>query len=139
MSDFNIESLPVKVAYVGETKRDDWACDQWRVTITYKSAKGSGEWNTDYFTGLGLRRKAKQSWVKDTPQKPNVAEVLHSLFLDASAADYNFSDWCAEYGYIDDSIKALNIYKQCLETAAMLRRSFDSETRAKIESIIGEM
>lgn len=135
-TDFNIDALPVKIDYVGETVRDnDWKCDQWRVQLTSKA----GYWSTDYFTGLGLRSKSRQSWATPTPKKPAVADVLHSLFMDASAADYNFSDWCAEYGYSDDSIKALNIYKQCLETATALRKHFSPEQRQAIQAIISEM
>ena len=138
-STFDIESLPVKITYVGQTKRDDWDCDQWRVEITYKNARGSGFWTTDYFTGLGLRHKPKQAWLDARPVKPTIASVLHSLFLDASAADYNFADWCDEYGYSDDSIKALNIYKQCLDVAAHLRKAFDADTRSAIQATVEDM
>lgn len=129
--DFNIETLPVAITYVGETVRDnDWKCDQWRVALTSKA----GYWSTDYFTGLGLRGR-RHAFVK----RPSVADVMHSLFMDASAADQNFSDWCADYGYSDDSIKALNIYKQCLETATALRKHLSPEQREAIQAIISEM
>jgi hypothetical protein len=65
--------------------------------------------------------------------------VLYSLFNDASASDYNFSDWCDEFGYSDDSIKALNMYKACLETATALRKYFSPDQRKAIQSIIEEM
>jgi hypothetical protein len=139
MKDFNIESLPVKIQYVRETKREDWACDQWEVTIEWSNQRGNGQFVTDYYTGLGLRSKPKQSLVESRPIRPKIAEVLHSLFLDASASDYNFSDWCEEYGYSDDSIKALNTYKQCLEIATNLRKAFDAETRKQIEEVIEGM
>lgn len=139
MSEFNIESLPVKITYIGETQKDDWKCDQWRVEINWRKQSGNGFFCTDYFTGLGLRRKAKQSWAKDSPVTPTVADVLCSLFFDASASEYNFNDWCAEYGYSDDSLKALNTYKQCLEIATNLRKAFDAETRQQIKTVIDEM
>jgi hypothetical protein len=133
---FNIEALPVKIDYVCETVRDNaWACDQWRVTIS----NNLGCWSTDYFTGLGHRTKPKQSWAKPMPKKPSIADVLYSLFLDADAADYNFSDWCDMFGCSDDSIKALNVYRQCLETATNLRRYFTPEQRESIKTIIQEM
>lgn len=124
----DVSLLPISIVYVGETVRDgDWACDQWRVTLQNRA----GQWNTDYFTGLGHRKVNK--WKESKVVKPDVLSVLHSLFMDAQAADYNFSDWCDEYGYSDDSIKALNIYKQCCETAVALRKYFDPETRAAIQ------
>ena len=139
MAEFNIESLPVKITYVCETQKDGWKCDQWHVEVSWLKQSGNGFYSTDYFTGLGLRRKAKQSWTKDSPVKPTISDVLYSLFMDASAADYNFNDWCSEYGYSDDSLKALNTYKQCLEIATNLRKAFDAETRKQIQSVIDEM
>jgi hypothetical protein len=134
--EFNIETLPVKITYVGETVRDNaWKCDQWRVELSNKL----GMWSTDYFTGLGLRTKPRTSWDSPRPKKPTIADVLYSLFTDASAADYNFSDWCDTFGYSDDSIKALNTYKACLEIATALRKYFSPDQRKAIQSIIEEM
>lgn len=134
-TEFNIEALPIKIDYVGETVRDnEWKCDQWRVQLTSKA----GYWSTDYFTGLGHRGKP-DAWGKAKPKRPQVADVLYSLFMDASAADNNFNDWCDEYGYSDDSLKALNIYKQCLETATALRKHFSPEQRQAIQAIIETM
>lgn len=148
--EFNIETLPVKITYIGETVRDNsWKCDQWRVELSNKS----GMWSTDYFTGIGLRKEVKgiraihiktiktvgNRWVAAEPVKPTIADVLYSLFTDASAADYNFSDWCDTFGYSDDSIKALNTYKACLETATALRKYFSPDQRKAIQSIIEEV
>ena len=149
--DFNIEALPVVITYVGETTRDDWKCDHWSVRISGQD----GHWTTDYYTGLGLRETVRgiramnapgnwfelktSEWVTTKPVKPKVIDVLHSLFMDATAADYNFDDWCANYGYSNDSIKALNLYKQCLDTATRLRKYFTKEQRQAIEAIIAEM
>lgn len=130
-TDFDIESLPVKIDYVGETVRDgDWRCDHWRVTLSNKS----GQWVTDYFTGLGHRKVDK--WKQSKPVKPKIIGVLHSLFMDAQAADQNFIDWCADFGYSDDSMKAFSIYKQCCETGLMLRKYFDPKTREAIQAVI---
>ena len=133
--EFNIESLPVKITYVGETVRDnEWKCDQWRVELTSKA----GFWSTDYYTGLGHRTKPN-AWGQTKPKKPAVADVLYSLFNDASAADENFHDWCANYGFSDDSIKAMNTYKQCLDIAVALRKHFSPEQRQAIQTIVSEM
>ena len=127
-----LEALPVKIDYVGETTRDnDWQCDQWRVTLSSKA----GFHSFDYFTGLGLRHKP-DSWGKRKPSKPKVADVLHSLILDASAADENFHDWCANYGYSDDSIKAMSTYKACLETAQALRKHFSPDTLHAVRELL---
>lgn len=142
-----LEALPVKIDYVGETARDnDWQCDQWRVTLSSKA----GFHSFDYFTGLGHRTKAAPmhnpprintiawvNWQKTRkPRKPKVVDVLHSLILDASAADENFHDWCANYGYSDDSIKAMNTYKACLETAQALRKHFSPDTLHAVRELL---
>lgn len=128
-----LEALPVKIDYVGQTKREQsWDCDQWRVTIN----SGAGFHTFDYFTGLGLRHKARGSWDTPKPKKPKVADVLHSLIMDASAADENFYDWCATYGYSDDSIKAMSTYKTCLETAQALRKHFSPDTLRTVRELL---
>jgi hypothetical protein len=128
-----LETLPVKIDYVGQTKQNqNWDCDQWRVTLSSKA----GFHSFDYFTGLGLRHKPKTSWATPTPKKPKVADVLHSLIMDASAADENFHDWCANYGYSDDSIKAMNTYKACLEIAVALRKHFSPDTLRQVRELL---
>lgn len=151
--DFNIEALPVVITYVGETTRDDWKCDHWSVRISGKD----GHWTTDYYTGLGLRGpRTERVWdngpepsrgtllwerleASRKPVKPKIADVLFSLFMDADAADYNFDEWCESGGYSNDSIKALNLYKQCLDTATRLRKYFTKEQRQAIKALIAEM
>lgn len=131
-----LEALPVKIDYVAEVP-SKWdtdtprTVDQWRVTLSSKA----GFHSFDYFTGLGLRHKP-DSWGKRKPRKPKVADVLHSLILDASAADENFHDWCANYGYSDDSIKAMNMYMACLETAQALRKHFSPDTLRTVRGLL---
>lgn len=132
-----LEALPVKIDYVGEVP-SKWdtdtprTVDQWRVTLSSKA----GFHSFDYFTGLGLRSKPRDSWDTPKPKKPKVADVLHSLILDASAADENFHDWCANYGYSDDSIKAMNAYKACLEVAQALRKHFSPDTLRTVRELL---
>ena len=99
--------------------------DQWRVELTSKA----GYWSTDYFTGAGLRNAGK-------PVKPTIQSVMKSLVLDASDEDYNFSDWCDEFGYSDDSISALNTYKQCLAIATMLRKHCGRDTLQQVREAL---
>lgn len=133
-----LEALPVKIEYVAEVP-SKWdtdtprTVDQWRVTLSSKA----GFHSFDYFTGLGLREiisRTRGMTIK-RPRKPKVADVLHSLILDASAADENFHDWCANFGYSDDSIKALNTYKACLETAQALRKHFSPDTLRTVRTV----
>lgn len=54
---------------------------------------------------------------------PTTADVLDCLASDASGYDNsrNFEDWCADYGYDDDSRKAEKIYHTVAEEAKRLR------------------
>lgn len=141
----SLESLPVKINYVGEvpSKWDESTVDQWRVTLSSKA----GFHSFDYFTGLGLRARTyfgyghkwdamRKKHYDDKPQKPKVADVLYSLILDASAADENFDDWCDNLGLSSDSIKALNTYKACLDTARALRKHFSPDTLRKVRELL---
>ena len=109
----------MKIEYVAEIRKADWGdrpVDQWAITFSNKT----GSWRTDYFTGLGLRKNGR-------PVKPTESAVLEALMLDAQAAETNFVDWCAEFGHSDDSIKAFNMYRACLETAVMLRKYYTKD------------
>lgn len=128
-------ALPMKVEYVGKTKRDDWDCFEWRVTF---SSVKNGFWTLPYYCGLGHVEKPKHSRRNsmsyvEKPKRPSNDDILHSLILDASAAGMNFHDWCTEYGYSDDSISALTTYKQCLDIATHLRKHLGHETLTELE------
>lgn len=144
-----LESLPAKIEYVCRTKKDEWECDQWRVTIS--SNKGFHSFDSfDYFTGLGLREKlrgarainmrerrfVKGQWEATKPKAPSVADVFAALITDASAAEESFNDWCANYGYSDDSIKAMAIYKSCRDTADVLRKHFSQDTLRELRELL---
>jgi hypothetical protein len=143
-------NIAFSVRYVGQAVKDEWECDAWRVTFTISPKL---QYGFDFFTGLGCRRVPirwegqrerlfieqrtcpnrksmfwhglqKQMDELKKPVAPVPADILHSLFLDASASDNNFKDWCSDFGYSDDSIKALNTYKECLEIGEKLRMMF---------------
>jgi hypothetical protein len=57
-------------------------------------------------------------------REPDAADVLDCLLSDASGYDNadGFADWCAEYGYEEDSRKAEGTYKAIARQSAALRR-----------------
>lgn len=128
----DINSLPIEIKYVGEVLRENWKCDQWQIVIKSSRSKVA-PWYTDYFTGLGLRNSKT-----GRPRKPKIGDVLHALFLDAKVAEYNFDDWCAEYGHDGDSIRALTTYKACLEIASQLKTIFTQEEREAIQAAVAD-
>ena len=58
-----------------------------------------------------------------TNVKPlNIDDILYSLVLDAQSGSLNFDDFCEDFGYNDDSIKHLEIYKKCIENLKKVRK-----------------
>ena len=99
------------------TKSDDWqaTADQWLVEFRHDA----GFFTVDYYTGSGHRKNTARGSIAKVPK---IKDVIHSLYMDSMAADENFHDWCSNFGYDDDSIKALNTYKECLNQAVKLRQ-----------------
>ena len=118
------------VNYVGEVYKDDWngqLCDQWRVSFTDKI--DNRRMSTSFFTGIGSRKDGK-------PEKPKAASVLHSLLMDTYAIDSSFEDWCSDYGYDTDSIKALKTYKACRSIGERMVRVFSTDTIDAMREIL---
>lgn len=58
---------------------------------------------------------------------PTAASVLYSLLLDSDCGYELFEDFCDNFGYDQDSIKALEIYKTCQKNAKQLTNLFTHE------------
>lgn len=143
--------------------RDGWECDGWRAELTngrftetfdYFTGLGHRAPVTDTqriaasyeFQGLTVadkkgatnygKRYLKRVQELRKPQPPHIAGVLHSLILDASARNESFPDWCANFGYDDDSIKALNTYKACCEEGNKLSRVVPRDALVKLSEVL---
>lgn len=143
---FNFDLLPVRIEYVGKAvdlcDGTQWEHFLWNVTVSYKN----GFWSFPYRCGMGHVEKkpgalpmpnppykkgtiAYQSWVDRNmqPRKPKISDVLHSVLLDCDAANMSFNDWCADYGYDNDSMKAFKTYQTCCEYAVYVKKAFTKE------------
>ena len=58
---------------------------------------------------------------------PKLKDVMYCLVMDSDALEYTFSDWCHEFGYDDDSMKAKKIYDTCIEQAIKLKQYVNLE------------
>ena len=148
-----LESKGITFSVTGgfETKREDWVCDQWQTRF---SRPGKETLVEDYYTGTGHRKSkvkmpadiarlgpnilARVNWEKAylKPVAPNAAGVLYSLIRDAQGAEQNFADWCSDYGYDSDSIKALNTYNACCAILTKVRAFFTREERAELDKLL---
>lgn len=117
------------VMFPGGKKRDQWSTDKAIAAEceTGKRVKGIGPSGHVFGPGKAI-------------DPPDVVEVLHSLLLDASALDSrDFADWCADFGYSDDSITARGLYDACIATATKLRAAFGDKTLRELNELFEGM
>ena len=121
------------VTYCGEAvERDgkrEWKHDAWRATFG-----GRIVFSSDYKTGTGLRKMNKAGIMR--PQFPKAGAVLYCLLMDGDALDQSFSDWCACFGYDEDSRKAEAIYFSCCENGKKIRQCFSREAVQEIREAL---
>lgn len=107
--------LKVRASCVGGVKvprseLDDWQRDarQWTVTLRY----GRRRMSVPFFQG-----RAHTS-------EPTAADVLGCLLSDASCYDNarDLADFCADFGYDEDSRKAKTTYRACGRISKRLRQ-----------------
>ena len=58
---------------------------------------------------------------------PKHFDILYSVSLDSSALHETFSDWCANFGYDEDSRKALATYDACRENGLKFQKALSKE------------
>lgn len=148
-------NIVYKSVYLLDCSKDsEWQHDLFNVSLI----KGSKLINTEFKTGLGHRvLKAKRGTVTSLAAKyskelkkaniekglhkvegacfavsPSAASVLHSLLLDSDCGHELFEDFCDNFGYDQDSIKSLEIYKACQKIAKQLNSLF---TQKQIEDL----
>ncbi len=64
--------------------------------------------------------------------------VLHSLLMDMDAGAESFQDFCDNFGYDNDSIKALNTYHDCQKLGTEFRRVMGRETIAVLREVLAD-
>ncbi|UAV90035.1 hypothetical protein REC_186 [Pseudomonas phage REC] len=145
------QGITFAAVLTGSGKRDDWECDSWSVSFSRDKKE---RFVTDYHTGIGhrqskhpmpadIRRLApnilarvdwERTWLK--PVTPQAASVLYSVLRDAEGAEQNFLDWCGDYGYDTDSMKAHKVYTACCELLQKVRAFFtNGERQAMLEML----
>ena len=72
------------------------------------------------------------------PKPPAAAGVLACLLQDAQSADQSFGDWCADYGYDEDSRKALETYMACQQPGRKLSGVLGAPTRAALADALAD-
>jgi len=131
----------------------EWPHFEWRVTINsvgfeYKTGLGH---RTDFFQGVrrmgqgeyghGYKMNKRPTGAvtlesaKCWAHTPKIDDVLECLVSDMDAGDQSFHDFCDNFGYDRDSIKALDTYRACMESGEKLRRALGGEYQATVASV----
>lgn len=123
----NIEIYVQTAFKTREDMNDEWKkkANKWQVKLVYFDK----EFVTDLYMGSGLVNKAGK------PKKPTKKDVLYSMMA-GDVSDMNFNDFCREFGYDNDSIKALKIYKACEKETEAYHNMFDSEEREILNELL---
>lgn len=122
--------IDLKVIPAFRTKEDladEWTrtSNKWQVKLIYFDK----EYVTDFYMGCGLVDKNSK------PKKPLKKDVLFSLMMD-DVSEMSFNDFCDEFGYDNDSIKALKIYEGCQRETKAYYDMFDSEEREILRELL---
>lgn len=106
---------------------DEWkkTSNKWQVKLSYFNK----EYVTDFYMGSGLASKY------GVPKRPKKKDVLYSMIMD-DVSGLSFNDFCDEFGYDNDSIKALETYKVCEKETQIYYDMFDSEEREILRELL---
>jgi len=151
------------LSYLGKRTEDEWEHDAWDVVMgtyrtTYKTGLGHRVWAKPHdvravlpfgykphkysLKDLGTantihRERMEQRHLK--PIVPDYVDVVCSLVRDGDAVNYSFLDWCAEYGYSSDSIKARSMYDTCCDIGQRMRQQIKRGDLEKLQEFAHEL
>lgn len=76
---------------------------------------------------------------KEELDESDYMNALNCVLSDSYAAQCSFNDFCSEFGYSDDSIKALKTYKECKRNAERLNKLFSGLDLLSVQNELEEM
>lgn len=76
---------------------------------------------------------------KEELDESDYKNALNCIFLDSYAAQNTFEDFCSEFGYSTDSIKALGTYKDCKYNSKKMESLFSGLDLLSVQNELEEM
>lgn len=76
---------------------------------------------------------------KEELDESDYMNALNCVLSDSYAAQGSFKYFCSEFGYSDDSIKALKTYKECKRNAERLNKLFSGLDLLSVQNELEEM
>ena len=113
-----IQAAGISISGKCTDRGDDRTPSKWFLTI--EGPRG-GTFSTEYTQGAAYRTKGTFGRYSE-PTRPDIVDVLHCLHLDGEAGREIFVDFCASYGYDEDSRKAFETWQACQNTYSELRQ-----------------
>lgn len=145
-----MKNIQFKATFTGMNDKDGWKHYQWSITIngvvfeyntglahfTPYTGKRDGSRETVYDSTYkrnkkpdnGLANADLQGWL----HVPTLDSVLECLFSDLECGEQSFNDFCDNLCYSNDSLKALDVYRSCMEIAPKLRKALGNEYNAML-------
>lgn len=122
----NFTDIKMSYKFIGLTIPKGWThnANTYKVTLKYNGK----QLTIDYHMGVALDESSL-----------TIENVLNNLLSDAQCTSYNFSEFCNEFGYDDDSIKALKIYKACKSISKKLSKLFDDKEYYTLKNYIDSL
>ena len=117
----NIELETIKTWNNEIDKKDEWkkTATKYNCKITFKNQS----YNLSYWMGSALKKA------------PSKKDVLYSFIMD-DVTGMNFEEFCSEFGYDNDSIKALRTFESCEEQTKNFYRLFNEEEREILRELL---
>lgn len=119
-----LKNVEFEVQYGAEVNENFQNSDGWTCTLTYW---GRGI-EIPFYMGKGHHGA-----------EPELNDVLSAMFRDADALEMSFQEFCGEFGYDDDSIKAFKTYNACVANAKDLQYLLDGDyesIRDEVEAVM---
>lgn len=117
-----LNNITFNAVYIDQIKKDGtWNCDYFVCTFKHKGITET----FDYHMGIGHRKNNK-------PTLPKPADVLYSLLMDCTQGE-DFKNWCDNFGFDPDSIKALKVYEACQANETKLKNVLPDEVFKQLQ------
>jgi len=105
----------------------------YKITISFDGKKTSFKFGDS----LDDTHKGKMLGDNQTEDKASILETIDSDYSNTKENYPTYKDFASEFGYDEDSIKGLKIYKTCLKQAEKLNKLFNEDQMEQISKELG--
>jgi len=107
--------------WVNEDKSEDYGIKYW---VTLENRTTGAKYGFEFWNSISAKLKN---------ERPNAYDVL--ACLDTYADGESFNDFCSDYGYETDSIKAKKTYNAVMKQIEGLKKVFNKEQLEELNEI----